>query len=103
MASKQPEKVDPMMGIRKFAGPTEFDWMALSRKDPHLVIRPSWLGKWSIPKPKYPPSLVTGKPPKRWPKDRMPELSYIYVNVVLFQGLEGVQILFVPLPLYEMF
>lgn len=101
MADNQPEKANPIMGIRKFAGPTKFDWMALSWKDPHLVLRPPWLGKWTIPKPKYPPSLVTGKPPKPWPKDRMPELSYIYVNVVLLRGLEGVQVLFVLLPLYE--
>lgn len=103
MADMQPAKANPMMGIRKFAGPTKFDWIALSWKDPEVVIRPPWLGRWTLPRPRYPPSLVSGKPPKRWPKDRMPELSYTYVNVVLFRGLEGVQVLFVPLPLYERF
>ena len=100
MANKKLPPCDPILGIRRFAGPTKFDWIGMSFKNKWLLLSP-WNPNQTCPKPRFPPGFVSFKPPPRWPKDRRAFLSYTYVNVRLFRGLEGVQVLFVCAPLYE--
>ncbi|KAG0580301.1 hypothetical protein KC19_4G164000 [Ceratodon purpureus] len=100
MANKKLPPCDPILGIRRFAGPTKFDWIGMSFKNKWLLLSP-WNPNQTCPKPRFPPGFVSFKPPPRWPKDRRAFLSNTYVNVRLFRGLEGVQVLFVCAPLYE--
>lgn len=94
---------NPCVGIRKFAGPTNFDWLAVTSKDPRIIFSCQFLGpRIGIPKSKYSPGLVSLKSSKLWLKDRTPVLSSLRVNVVVLCGVDDVQILLLPLPMYEL-
>ncbi|KAG0619790.1 hypothetical protein M758_4G165300 [Ceratodon purpureus] len=54
MANKKLPPCDPILGIRRFAGPTKFDWIGMSFKNKWLLLSP-WNPNQTCPKPRFPP------------------------------------------------